>query len=33
MYRQQASKLRTLGHALVREADSIEGKEERAKKK
>ena len=33
MYRQQASKLRTLAHGLLREADSIEGKEERAKKK
>ena len=33
MYRQQASKLRTLAHGLLREADSIEGKAERAKKK
>jgi hypothetical protein len=33
MYRQQASKLRTLAHGLLREADSIEGKAERPKKK
>jgi hypothetical protein len=33
LYRSQAAKLRTLAHGLLREADSIEGKEERAKRK
>jgi hypothetical protein len=33
MYRSQAAKLRTLAHSLLREADSIEGKAERPKKK